>query len=335
MSIATAIAALQQAKEDIAQAIEDKGVVTTGHGLADFADDIADIPTGGGDTTAIENLLLRCFSGESSGTQRATVIDMRHIGDISIYGLRPYAFYGLYAAELYLPPITSVNIPLRCFSDSHIPKIILPAHITALGQNCFYNAKITNFDAPAGITTIPNYCFYSCTALTSISLPGVTEIGANAFQMCDLLDFNSPLDIAPNLTKVGATAFKSCNALTEIDLPSQLTQVDQQSFSTCANLETAFISTKRLGSTSTANQAFGSCIKLKNVWIGEDCVNVPASSYSAAPFYGCTALTDIYCEVYSKPSGWGNYWHYKNASTQATVHWGVSRAEAEAIFAGE
>ena len=49
--------------------------------------------------------------------------------------------------------------------------------------------------------------------------------------------------------------------------------------------------------------------------------NKPTSSkFGNLPFIGCEKLT-IYCEVESKPSGWGEYWNYIDSENQAPVHW--------------
>lgn len=88
MSIATSLAALQQAKTDIASAITNKGgTVNTGDGFADFAAAVTAIPAGTQVQTATGTLSMTAISGGGvSGHDYSGVIDVGFVPDfISFY----------------------------------------------------------------------------------------------------------------------------------------------------------------------------------------------------------------------------------------------------------
>ena len=351
MSIANKISLLQQAKSAIADAITAKGVSTTGHGLSDFATDIASIPSGGGgDTTALENLLLRCFTARSEQAQNDLIIDLRSIGNITLYNLREYAFAYLRAKELYLPPTQLKTLPSYVCAQSKIPKIVLQSDTETLGTYCFQGATINTFDIPVGVTQIPSSTFNGCSSLESVTMGSVTSIGQDAFRACSVLALTAlPNTVASvgnyafyssglaltalpsSLTTIGNNAFASCTALVLTEIPSTVQSVGSNAFSGCTGLTLLHICAKVLGVSTSSTKPFNGCTGLTKVWISSDVITMFSGSSANGIFAGCTNLTDIYCEPASKPSGWGVYWHYINASTQATVHWGVSRAEFDAL----
>lgn len=58
---------------------------------------------------------------------------------------------------------------------------------------------------------------------------------------------------------------------------------------------------------------------------GSDLTTIGANGIQAEdkywfPFFGCSNLS-IYCESYSKPSGWGEYWNNISSTAKATVYW--------------
>ena len=335
MSIATAIAALQQAKEDIADAIEAKGVITTGHGLADFADDIADIPTGGGGTDKLDLLLIPNASG----------VDI-DLSGLSITAIPYYAFArkstvpgeanGVTLINQVKLPSTLTHIYDSAFAGHARLTVYgkrLPASLTSISASAFsYCSALELEELPASLTSIATTAFQRCSALALLSLPSnLTDIGSSAFSYCAALKLRT---IPAGVQVIQTSAFEY-SGIEYFDIPSTCMQVNNYAFRSCNSLETLLINAATLGNGNTSVACFRSCTALKNVWIGEDCTKIFGTSSSSRPFDGCTALTDIYCEADSKPADWSNYWNYISASTQATVHWGVSRAEAEAIFAGE
>lgn len=151
------------------------------------------------------------------------------------------------------------------------------------------------------------------------------------------------------LANIWAKAFKGCTALSGVTIPASVERVDENSFDGSGIQSfTCLGALNLLRSQSLANcaaltsvnwehspvtigsNAFMGCA-LPHIWLSNDTTTIAATSASGAPFRNCTQLTDIYCEAASKPAGWQNYWNYTNSNTQATVHWGVSKAEYDEI----
>ena len=242
MSISTVITQLQTAKANIAQAIEDKGVDTTGHGLSDFADDIADIPTGGTDDR-LEKILWE----HSSAVEKGTDFDF---SDLTNWTIVPrYRF----RRQNNIHDIADCPI---------IKNLILPDSITAIEDTAFYNQfnlRITKW--PASLTSIANYAFSGCTALdtfpenittvgpyafeksglTKLEIPAtVTTLGQRAFQLCIYLE-----KIKFKNTTILSGTCNSCTLLSKVWISSNVTTIEASSFSVapfykCSNLTTIY-----------------------------------------------------------------------------------------------
>ena len=68
------------------------------------------------------------------------------------------------------------------------------------------------------------------------------------------------------------------------------------------------------------------------VYIPQTVTTVSGGSSASGAFMN-SGVTDIYTDATSKPSRWGTYWNKTSSTsnTYATVHYGVSRAEYEAL----
>lgn len=121
------------------------------------------------------------------------------------------------------------------------------------------------------------------------------------------------------ITKLHYAAFKNCNGLTHVYIPPTVLQVLGDVFNGCSNLKTVEIACKNLG-TSEGRVAFRSCNKLEKAWFRSSCTSVSANSGPNSPFVLCNPdILTIYAEPTTKPSGWGDYWNYRNTIELATV----------------
>lgn len=311
MSIATAIQALQQAKADIASAIEDQGVDTTGHGLADYATDIKEIKSGGSEE--MENLLLKTISAivsDSDDTDLTDdILDLSSMGTLTIKSLRSYAFAGIRFQQVILPSAGSdsyTEIPNYCFNYSNLADIVIPEGITSIGNN-----------AMAG-----------CLRLSSVSLPSTLKtLQASVFSSTPITEIALP----QGLLTIGNSCFAN-SGITELSIPDSVTEAGNSMCSGATSLVTAKIRCAKLGSTAS-NGAFKNCSALKYVWISSDCTTILGNSANYAPFSGCGSLAEFYCEAASKPSGWSNFWNY-GVGGALTVHWGTTEEQFDAIVRG-
>ena len=208
-------------------------------------------------------------------------------------------------------------------------------NITSIGSYAFYERTgLTGIKMPAGVTNIGERAFYS-TGLTEIDLPtGLQSIGTTAFSRTGL----ASIIIPSTVTTFGTSVFQY-SSLTYADIYASLTT--QYIFQDSTNLQKVKIRGSQIGSkVGTINYCatFKNCTALTKVWIDDTVSQIICgtnlSNYNAQdapPFVGCTALTDIYCKASSKPTGWNASWNKITAAISATVHWGVSEAEFDAL----
>lgn len=188
--------------------------------------------------------------------------------------------------------------------------------------------SITDLSIPEGVTKIKWYNFYNCYDLENIVLPKtLTEIGSYAFKGCISLKLSQ---LSNSINYIGNDCFSGCSEITLSELPNIDSIIG--TFQSCTN-----ITVKKIPSTVTEidRNAFNNCKGLTKLYIPSTCTQI-ALSY-AYVFGGCSNLTDIYTDATEKLSGWLNgYWNITDplTSTQATVHYGVSEEEFDAIVGG-
>ena len=190
------------------------------------------------------------------------------------------------------------------------------------------DGSITDLSIPEGVTKIKWYNFYNCYDLENIVLPKtLTEIGAYAFKDCRSLKLSQ---LSNSINYIGRDSFSGCSEITLSELPN----IDsiEGTFQSCTN-----ITVKKIPSTVTIIDinAFNNCKGLTKLYIPSTCQRI-ASSY-AYVFAGCSNLTDIYTDATEKLSGWLNgYWNITDPvnNIQATVHYGVTEEEFDAIVGG-
>lgn len=145
-----------------------------------------------------------------------------------------YAFRNCYKLQSITLPSGITTIKNSAFSESGLKSINIPNSITKIEQYCFANCtSLATATIPSSVKEIAYQAFYN-TALTSISLPGVQTIGYNAFSECKQL---AKVIFAEGLLKMEGRPFYGCTALTEIDLPASLLEVNDAAFGNCSGIK--------------------------------------------------------------------------------------------------
>jgi len=144
---------------------------------------------------------------------------------------------------------------------------------TSLIQYALGNLN-TSFTIPSTVNTISSYAFQNCTALVSVIIPSsVTTINSFAFQGSNLLtriilpitpisisaNSNAFSDIATRVsingsttnTPVPANMFYGNTTITSIEINPNITSIGSSAFQNCTNLNTAFVYSNQLVTTST------------------------------------------------------------------------------------
>ena len=222
------------------------------------------------------------------------------------------------------------SVELVGLIDRSITSITVPSDVTKIGEYAFaYCVFLRSIVLPETLKTIGMNAFYNCYNLQSIIIPeSVTKIVDNAFRACSSLQ----LDTLPEtLEEIGSYAFYDCTNLSISKIPDSVTKLNDRTFVNCPNITINKFSSN-LKEISIV--CFNNCTGLTKLYIPSTVTTISATSYRLSPFNGCTNLTDIYTDATEKPAGWGQYFNYTGTSTQATVHYGVTEEEFDAIVGG-
>ena len=97
-----------------------------------------------------------------------------------------------------------------------------------------------NVVIPDGVERIGNQWFWGC-EVESVTVPAsVREIGADAFSECENLR-EVVFQGQSKLKTIGKGAFSGCKNLAKIDLPGELTSIEDNAFYCCENLESVVL----------------------------------------------------------------------------------------------
>ena len=314
----------------IADAIREKNSSTDTYKVEEMAEAVKNLPTGGDDS------LLTMIASGLSATDDAGVIDLSklHITQVRDYFLAKGIRYVTNPASgMTLPSTYTVLLPdsLTSIGDSAfdscggLTSISLPDSLTSIGDSAFCSCfGLTSISLPDSLTSIGDSAFFSCLGLTSISLPdSLTSIGDSAFYSCREL---TEITIPKNVVNLGKSVLSSCKALTKASIMCTAVTL---SYSNYFSSDTA-LTTIKLNVAGITGKGFA-LAALTKVWIGANCTTITGSTSSNGVFQGATALTDIYCEADKAANNWDYYWNYTSTTTRATVHWGVTEAEFDAL----
>jgi hypothetical protein len=221
--------------------------------------------------------------------------------------------------------IVETNYPTRYsppewLQYSEFTSLTIGDNIEIIGDRTFcYCSSLESITIPDSVKSIGKYAFYDCKNLASISIgQGVTLIKDGAFQsiggtnvhISDLsawcnIDFtnstSTPLNGGANLylddelvseivipsdiTEIKEHAFYRCESLTTVTIPNGVTSIGYYAFRTCSNLTSVIIPDSV---TSIGHEAFAYCSSLESASIPD---TVTSIGYRA--FTDCSNLTCV------------------------------------------
>ena len=180
-------------------------------------------------------------------------------------------------------------------SDSELTNMTIPSDITEIKQYAFYGyTSLTSITIPDSVTSIGDWAFCGCSSLISITIPdSVTSIRVSAFYGCESLESVNITNLSAwckisfgvgyaNPLCNGAKLYLNGSELTDITIPSDITEIKQYAFYGYTSLKSVTIGNSV---TSIGRYAFAYCSNLTSVTIGNG-----VTSIGNNVFYNCTSL---------------------------------------------
>lgn len=220
---------INNAKNDIKTAIENKGVAVENIGIQEYASKINEIKSASAITKGL--IINEC---DSDGyVTNAEIVGMTAIPDYFLY----VGYDGAYIKRL--------------------KKLKLPSDLLTIGSNSLRSIDISLTELPDSITSIGDYGFYGCTNLALTKLPSnLISLGSNAFRSCTGL---TSIELPSGITSIQSNVFNGCSNLRTVKILGKITSIGSSAFALCSSLSEMvipnIISVPSLSSSSFKNTA--------------------------------------------------------------------------------
>lgn len=229
---------IKTCKEDIKQAIINKGVDMTDVPFTGYATKISEIPQGGGGSgtadiiEATQNLSPNYYSTATrvpdytfTYCPTITSVDLPNVWEVG------------YLAFYYCQNLNNVNLPscerisAYAFQDCPALTAINLPNCSYISYGIFYNCSALQYANMQNCSIVAHKTFENCINLTDVVLPNCITIGSQAFSSCNALPY---LDL-PNCTRINTNAFRKCSNLTQVNIP-RCSYLDANVFNSCLTL---------------------------------------------------------------------------------------------------
>ncbi len=208
--------------------------------------------------------------------------------------------------------------------------------VTSIGEWAFYNCtSLTSVTIPDSVTSIGDYAFSGCTSLTRVD---ITDLSA----WCKISFGNSPanplcngaklylngseltdITIPSDITEINNYAFYGCKSLTSVTIPDSVTSIGNDAFYGCKSLTSVTIPNSV---TSIGDYAFSGCTSLTSITIPDSVTSI--GDYA---FRGCTSLTSV--TIPNSVTSIGNHtFYYCSSLTSVTIGNGVTSIGGGAFY---
>ena len=303
------------AKNEIAYTTTDNSVLTLSSVIAFGSKIVSNTYNNGRGLIVCESDITTIGDSAFNGCSNLQTIKLPD----SVTSIGKYAFY-------YCENLASITIPDSVTSIGNyafylcrsLTSVTIGNSVTSIGNHAFYYCdSLTSVTIPDSVTSIGYSAFEYCCSLTSITIPNsVTSIVGYAFYRCTSLkrvDINdlsawckiSFGDVDANPLNNGAKLYLNGNELTDITIPSDITEIKKYAFYGCTSLTSVTIPDSV---TSIGNQAFNNCTSLTSVYCKP--TTPPSLGNSALPTNN--ASLTIYVptdsvDAYKAKDGWKDF----------------------------
>ena len=190
-------------------------------------------------------------------------------------------------------------------STVSVPNLINEKIVKNIHSYCFSSKdKIQSITIPNSVISIGRAAFSGCNGLTKVN---ITDLAA-WFKITFDNEYANPLSYAHHL-------YLNNTELTEITIPNSITKINANVLAGASSITSITIPSSV---TSIGDYAFSNCSSMQRIFIPRNVTVIENYSFN---MWMKSAV--IYCEVDSKPNGWGDYWN-KYEQFTVTVVWGSS-----------
>lgn len=233
---------------------------------------------------------------------------------------------------------------------SNILKTYTSGEVTSVREHCFYGLSSLKTVSLKSCTSLSPYAF-AFSGLETVDIPSLTYIYDGAFlgtQLKTISDLSGVSMIGPYAfqnTKLatvkactrGGTAIKSyafadCQELTSAEIGCVYTG-SPMIFNNCQNLKRLKFARDDSKVMTIYENSLGNVPNLKKIWIDPYVVSSSESRVfiHEGAFVGASTDLHIYLSCASDPSGVYTRWNKITDDIYATVHYGVTEAEFDAL----
>ena len=196
---------------------------------------------------------------------------------------------------------------LNSFAPAGLTEYTVSSSVTSIGVGAFCDcSRLEIVSIPDSVTSIGASAFENCNGLTCLTFSdSVTIIGYGAFSDCSSLtsvyigDLSAwcrvEFDYLANPLSSGANLYLNNELVTELIIPSDITEIKSYAFQDCNSLTNVVISDNV---TTIGECAFNDCSNLSCVTISDSVTNIEQHA-----FMNCPSLTSVYCKAIVPPAG--------------------------------
>lgn len=204
--------------------------------------------------------------------------------------------------------VVAVGEAVASYSTS-LRTVSIGKNVTTIDNDAFlYCTAVTQFTIPDGIRTIGSQAFYECSRATGLRIPSsVTSLGHSAFAHCPITEISIPSAI----TELPMYIFSNCDKLEKVTLPNTITKINSSAFNKCYALKTLTLPYRL---TTLGNEVFNQCTGLTTIYLPSTLTTMGKSVFA-----NCSALTkvNIPTKMTAIPD---NAFQGCSALTEATLH---------------
>ena len=180
----------------------------------------------------------------------------------SLQEIPDYAFKMCANLSSITLPTSVVRLGDEAFYGTQLESMIIPEHITTLGEYVFKNcSELTSLVFNNQISSVSGSLCYGCKNLSSVTLSNsIDSIGPSAFHGCSNL---KQIDILDSVTNIGAYAFRE-SGVEDVNISSNVVEVGDYAFAYSA-LKRAMVNAQNIRWC-----AFYRCYDIEHIELGDN-----------------------------------------------------------------